>query len=160
MAISYRSETGPFAQGDMVVSFVDLVKNYTVPIVLYRPEAAITDLGLYGSSHVGMLGGIMKPTNVEKILQWDLLKTDFFRTAAEPTFLYYNPYDSEKQVELDLGPNGCDVYDNVSQTTLLRNLKGLVRFSIPADAARVVVILPTSVKTLQAASLQSSTAKE
>ena len=160
MAISYRSETGPFAQGDMVVSFVDLVKNYTVPIVLYRPETATTDLGLYGSSHVGMLGGIVKPTNVEKVLQWDLLKTDFFRAAAEPTFLYYNPYDSEKQVELDLGPNAHDVYDNVSQTTLLRNLKGLVRFSIPADTARVVVILPPSAKTTQAASLQSATAKQ
>ena len=144
----------------MVVSFVDLVKDCTVPIVLYRPEAAAHDLGLYGSSHVGMLGGIVKPTNVEKILQCDLLKTDFFRGPAEPTFLYYNPYDTDKQVELELGPNPRDVYDAVNRTTLLHNLKGLVRFAIAPDAARVLVIVPPGAKLVQEASLERGTAKQ
>ena len=65
-------ETGSFVsrvkQGDLVVTFIDLLKEATVPIVLYRPASAATDLGLYGSSHVGILGGIIKGTNVEKIL--------------------------------------------------------------------------------------------
>ena len=104
LAISYQSDLGPFAQGDQLVSFVDLVKDYTIPIVLYRPPSVITDLGLYGSSHVGMLGGIVKPTNVKAILQWDLLKTDFFHTNAEPTFLYYNPYDNARKIKLAVGP--------------------------------------------------------
>jgi hypothetical protein len=56
MAISYQSDIGPFAQGDQVVSFIDLLNDATVPIVLYRPTNATTDLGLYGSSHVGILG--------------------------------------------------------------------------------------------------------
>src|SRR3972149_5162192 len=34
-----------------------------------------TNLALYGSSHVGILGGIIDTTNVEKILRLDLLKT-------------------------------------------------------------------------------------
>ena len=44
MAISFRSNIGPYAQGDLIVSFIDLVKDYTVPIVLYRPETVVTDL--------------------------------------------------------------------------------------------------------------------
>jgi hypothetical protein len=160
MAISYCSDTGPFAQGDEIVSFVDLVKSCTVPLVLYRPEAATTDLGLYGSSHVGMLGGIVKPTNVEKILQWDLRKTDFLGASAEPTFLYYNPHAAEKRVALDLGPKARDVYDAVSNTLLLRNVNGRARFAVPPDAARVLVIVPPGAKVVQAAFRRPGTGKE
>lgn len=146
MAISYRSEIGPFAQGDMVVSFVDLVKSNTVPIVLYRPEAAITDLGLYGSSHVGMLGGMVKPTNIEKILQWDLLKTDFFHSPAEPAFLCYNPYDKTQTIEIDVGSESRDIYDTVSNVLLVSNVRGKASITIPPDAARVLVLTPVGKK--------------
>lgn len=149
LAISYCSETGPFAQGDVVVSFVDLVKDSTVPIVLYRPEAAAHDLGLYGSSHVGMLGGIVKRTNVERILQWDLLKTDFFGAPAEPAFLYYNPDDEAQTIEVEVGSEARDVYDTVSNTFLVRNVRGKARITIPPDSARVVILNPTGRKLVQ-----------
>ena len=84
MAISYCDTIGPFAQGDLVVTFVNLIKDASVPIVLYRPASAATDLGLYGSSHVGILGGIISPTNVSGILQLDLLKTDYFHDPHIP----------------------------------------------------------------------------
>ncbi|MDB6068389.1 MAG: hypothetical protein JWR26_4597 [Pedosphaera sp.] len=142
MAISYRSDIGPYAQGDLIVSFIDLVKNYTVPIVLYRPETVVTDLGLYGSAHVGNLGGVIKPTNVEKILQLDLLKTDYFHGPAYPTFLYYNPYPRPKGVELDLGAESQDAYDAVTKDFVLRNRHGKVRITIPPNTARVVVLAP------------------
>jgi hypothetical protein len=45
-----------------------------------------TDLGLYGSSYVGMLGALIRPTNEPYILQLDCLATDFFRDRAYPTF--------------------------------------------------------------------------
>jgi hypothetical protein len=151
MAISYCSETGPFAQGDVVVSFVDLIKNCTVPIVLYRPEAAAHDLGLYGSSHVGMLGGMVKPTNVERILQWDLLKTDFFRAPAEPTFLYHNPDDHTQTIEVEVGSEARDVYDTDSNTFLVRNVRGKARITIPPDSARVLVFTSTGGKLLREA---------
>jgi hypothetical protein len=51
-----------------------------------------TDLGLYGSSYVGMLGALVRPASDPRILQLDCLATDFFRDKAYPTFLYYNPY--------------------------------------------------------------------
>jgi hypothetical protein len=146
MAISYRSEIGPFAQGDQVVTFVDLLEEATVPIVLYRPAAATTDLGLYGSSHVGILGGIIERTNVECILQLDLLKTDYFHAAAYPTFLYYNPYASAKTVKIDVGPEATDVYDAVTNQFLERNVRGSAEVTIPADSASIVVLAPAGGK--------------
>jgi len=142
MAISYRSDVGPFAQGDQLVTFVDLLDEATVPIVLYRPAAATTDLGLYGSSHVGILGGIIERTNVECILQLDLLKTDYFHAEAYPTFLYYNPYASDKTVVIDVGPEATDVYDAVTNQFLERNVRGSAEVTIPADGASVVVLAP------------------
>jgi hypothetical protein len=146
IAISYRSNIGPFAQGDAVVTFIDLLKEATVPIVLYRPASAATDLGLYGSSHVGILGGIIKPTNVERILQLDVLKTDYFHVEAYPTFLYYNPHTSAKTVEIDVGPEARDIYDAVSGQFLQKNARGLAHITIPADTARIVVLAPAGGK--------------
>jgi hypothetical protein len=146
MAISYRSDIGPYAQGDLIVSFIDLVKSYTVPIVLYRPATVVTDLGLYGSAHVGNLGGIIKPTNIEKILRLDLLKTDYFHGPAYPTFLYYNPYPTAKSVGLDLGAEPKDIYDTVCKSFLLRNVHGNAQIIIPPDTARVLVLAPLNGK--------------
>ena len=142
MAISYRSNLGPFAQGDLVVTFIDLLKEATVPIVLYRPASAATDLGLYGSSHVGILGGIIKRTNVEKILQLDLLKTDYFHAKAYPTWLYYNPYESAQTVEVELGSEATDIYDAISDQFLQKNAQAHARITIPSDTARIVVLTP------------------
>jgi hypothetical protein len=149
MAISYQSSIGPFAQGDLVVTFIDLLKEATVPIVLYRPASATTDLGLYGSSHVGILGGIIKPTNVEKILQLDLLKTDYFHDQAYPTYLYYNPHGSAKTVAVELGSEAKDIYDAVSDQFLQKNIQGRARIAIPADNTRIVVLTPVGGKILR-----------
>ena len=153
LAISYRSNIGPFAQGDAVVTFIDLLNEATVPIVLYRPASAATDLGLYGSSHVGILGGMVKPTNVDHILQLDLLKTDYFHAAAYPTFLYYNPHTSAKTVEIEVGPDAHDIYDAVSGEYLEKNVRGQARFNIPADTARIVVLAPAGGKMQREANL-------
>jgi hypothetical protein len=146
MAVSYRSDIGPYAQGDLIVSFIELLKNCTVPIVLYRPAAVVTDLGLYGSADVGNLGAVIKPTQVEGILRLDLLKTDYFHRPAYPTFLYYNPYPAAKEVEMDLGTEPKDVYDAVSKAFVLRGASGNGRLMIPADTARVVVLAPAGGK--------------
>ena len=146
MAISYQSDVGPFAQGDLVVTFIDLLNDATVPIVLYRPASTTTDLGLYGSSHVGILGGIIKPTNVEKILQLDLLKTDYYHAEAYPTFLYFNPHTSTKSVEIDVGAAARDIYDAVSDQVILKNAQGRARFTISSDTARILVLTPVGGK--------------
>jgi len=110
--------------------------------VLYRPADATTDFGLYGSSHVGILGGIVRTTNVDGILQLDLLKTDYFHDQAYPTYLYYNPHDSEKTVELALGERSCDLYDAVSDQVIQSNASDTASIEIPADSARIIVLAP------------------
>jgi len=99
-------------------------------------------LGLYGSSSVGYLGSIVRTTNVEKILQWYCLKTDFYHDTAYPTYLYFNPYDTPKTVSIDAGSNCVDLYDTVSQTFLRTDISGITDFNIPADSAVVVVLAP------------------
>lgn len=141
--ITYQSHTGPFAQGDTIVSFVALIDRYTVPIVLYRPQSAVTGLALYGGSHVGILGGLVRKTNVEKILQFDLLKTDYYHENAYPTYLYYNPYQTEKTVEIDVRLKPQDLYDAVSHQFLKKSASGVTGFKIPGDCAVAIVLTPT-----------------
>ena len=142
MAVSYCDTIGPFAQGDLVVTFINLLNEASVPIVLYRPASAATDLGLYGSSHVGILGGIIKSTNVEGILQLDLLKTDYFHAKAYPTYLYYNPHTSTETVEIDVGSEARDIYDAASDQLIQKDVHGLAHFIVLADTARVIVLAP------------------
>ncbi len=101
-----------------------------------------TDLGLYGSSYIGILGGIVSTTNVDKILQLDLLTTDYYHDAAYPTFLYFNPYASTQVVDINVGAEPVDLYDTVSQTFLKTDISGVTDFNIPADSAVLVVLAP------------------
>ncbi|HVU27006.1 MAG TPA: hypothetical protein VHG71_04635 [Verrucomicrobiae bacterium] len=146
MAISSRADTGPYAQGDVRVTWVTLLEDYSVPIVLYRPESAATDLGLYGSSYVGNLGGILQSTDVDKIFQIDLLKTDYFHEPAYPTYLYYNPYNIKKIVTIEVGNTVKDIYDTVAKRFVARNVSGQVKFDINANTAAVMVITPAGGK--------------
>lgn len=101
-----------------------------------------TDLGLYGSSYVGLLGGIIRTSNVPGILQLNCLATDFFHDRAYPTYLYYNPHPRAREVRLETGPGRSDLYDAVTHRFLRRNVSGLAGFSLPADHAAVVVVTP------------------
>ena len=142
MAISYQSKIGPFATGDLVTSWFDLLKNSTVPIVLYRPTSVTTDLGLYGSAHVGLLGGLVTTTNVEAVLRWDLLKTDYFHAPAYPTSLIYNPHQEEKLIEIDAGAEAKDIYDAAEHRFVVRAALGKTLIAMPPDTARVLVMAP------------------
>jgi hypothetical protein len=101
-----------------------------------------TNFALYGASHVGMLGAVVETTNVEKILQLDLLATDYYHAEAYPTYLYYNPYSTAQSVQIDVGACPVDMYDAVSQTFLKTNVSGVTNFDIGADSAAVIVLAP------------------
>ena len=73
----------------------------------------VSQFSVYGSGHVGIFGSIIEETNVEGILRLDLLATDFYRTEAYPTYLYYNPYDEEK--ELVIEDQVSSVFDIISK---------------------------------------------
>ena len=104
----------------------------------------LTDFALYGSAYVGVFGSIIKTTNVEKILQLDLLATDFYHDAAHSTYLYYNPLSTAQSVAIDLGSGSSfDLYDAVSNRFVARGATGQTYFNVPSDEAVMLVLVPT-----------------
>ena len=103
----------------------------------------LTNLALYSSSHVGILAGIIDTTNVPMILQLNLLKTDYFHSAAYPSYLYYNPYSIEKSVTIDVGNGSHDIYDAVTNTIIASGVIGETSITIPADLPVLAVIIPS-----------------
>lgn len=125
VSITCFLESSPFATGD--------------PQVL--EWGSPTDLGLYGSSHVGFLAAVVGPTNVPGTVRANLTATDFFREAAYPTWLYYNPRD--QPVKFSVKHEGSfDLYDAVSHRFLVRAGRDQAEFSLESDAAAVIVVVP------------------
>ena len=120
-----QSGNSPYATGDAISG-----------------QWGLTNLALYGSSHVGILGGIIDTTNVSMILKLDLLKTDYFHKDAFPSFLYYNPYATEKSVLINVGNEVRNIYDAVSNTLIKSAVTGETSIIIPPDAAVIAVIIP------------------
>jgi len=104
-----------------------------------------TNFALYGSSHVGIFGGIIDTTDVPMILRLDVLKTDYFHAAAYPTFLLFSPDSIQHSVSFDAGPGQHDLYDAVSHSYILTNVSGVVGLPISANSAILVVNTPASV---------------
>jgi hypothetical protein len=97
----------------------------------------VSQFSVYSSSHVGIFGSIIEETNVKGILRLDLLATDFYRTEAYPTYLYYNPYDEEK--ELVIGDHISSVYDIISNE-FIEITNGEIRIS--PNSSYVLVYIP------------------
>ena len=123
------TDKGPYAVGDQV-------KQYR----------SMTDICVYGSAWVGMLGAIVDTTNVKGILKLDCNKTDFYGDRTIPSYLYYNPYPETKAVELNLGTDAVNVYDRISQKVIFKNTTGTKQLDIPAGAALSVAIVPAGFK--------------
>ncbi|MBN1154480.1 T9SS type A sorting domain-containing protein [candidate division KSB1 bacterium] len=121
-----NSGTSPYATGDFI-----------------REGWGHTNLVLYGSSHVGIFGGIIDTTNVEMILKLNVNRTDYFQDTSLPSFLYFNPYDEVKTVQIDVGDQSIDLYDVVSHAFLATGATGEAEFDIPADAVMLLVLVPS-----------------
>ncbi|WP_409966254.1 hypothetical protein PIECOFPK_00102 [Mycovorax composti] len=127
----YADKPGPLAQGDG-------------PLWVPDKNPDVSQFSVYGSSHVGIFGSIIRRTNVEGILELDLLATDFFRDKAYPSYLYYNSHSKAKKVQiLNAGTHKIDLYDCVSGQFIARNIKGKKKISIPAKEAMVLVQVPS-----------------
>ncbi len=127
----YKHIPAPIAQGDG-------------PKWVPGKNPDVSQFSVYGSAHVGVFGSIIRPTNVESILQLDLLATDFFRDEAYPSFLYYNPYSEEKQVEV-MPPTGSglvDLYDAAQGRFIAHGISGTTRLTLAAETAAVLVVVP------------------
>lgn len=104
-----------------------------------------TNFALYGSSHVGIFGGIIDTTDVPMILRLDVLKTDYFHASAYPTFLMFNPDSLQHSVSIDAGSGQHDLYDAASHSYILKNVSGVVPLPIKADSVLLIVNTPASV---------------
>lgn len=122
--------------------------NYDNNIPLYgtgdakRNNWAETNLGLYGSSHVGYLGGLVETTDVAGILKLDINKTDFFGQHTYSSFLIYNPHDVSSEITLSLGALSYDIYDAISETLIKTNVTGDITMEILAGEPLVLTYLP------------------
>ena len=103
---------------------------------------AATNLALYGTSSIGYLGALVEKTDVDRILKIDLLKTDFFRGEAYPSYLFYNSYNIPRTVQFQAGDAPADLYEALSEAFILQNVSGTVSLTIPANEAVLVVICP------------------
>ena len=104
-----------------------------------------TDFGIYGSAFTGVFGSIIKTTNVEKILQLDLLATDFYRDAAHNTFLYYNPH-AYRPIRCDRSRQRAAVRSvrcRVEPLLSSAAATGNTFFNVPKDEAVMLVLVPS-----------------
>lgn len=101
-----------------------------------------TNLVLYGSSHVGVLAGIVDTTNVEGILKLDARSTDYYQDNAYPTFVFYNPHDNTESVLFDVGVNPVDLYETTENSYIATSVTGTYNLEIPSDQALLVVLVP------------------
>jgi hypothetical protein len=119
----------------------DVVSPYATGDAI-KNKWAKTDFSLYSGSHAGVFGALIGRTNVEGIVQVDLLATDYFRGPAYPTYLFYNPYPEEKVVEIPIGAEPTNIYDAVRKEFVVQGAQGRAFLSIPSDTAAVVVLIP------------------
>ena len=98
---------------------------------------------VYSTSAVGILGAIVRTTDVEGILQLDCNATDFYATKPWPVFLMYNPHDQAREVTYQLDSDcRCDLLDAVSGEYLAKGVKRSCKITIEADSAALIAELP------------------
>ena len=106
-----------------------------------------SQLSVYGSGHVGIFGSIIKKTNVEGILQLDLLATDFFHDKAYPSYLYYNPFNEKNTITVSTEKGKkVDLYDTVSGKFLAKNVFSSAEIKLDSKSAVVIVVVPSKGK--------------
>jgi len=103
---------------------------------------AATNLSLYSGSSVGYLAAVVQTTNIPEILQIDLNKTDFYGDNSLVSYLYFNPTQAIKQVNVTLPAGTFGVYDAITETTLFPAATGSIQLTLPAGEVRLIRLYP------------------
>jgi len=106
----------------------------------------ISTFSVYGSGHVGIAGAIISRTNIENILELDLLATDFYKAEAFPSYLYYNPNPEAKEVVISVGQKEVKVYDATKRAFITLSAKDNFTFKIEKENAAVLIFVPKNAK--------------
>jgi len=116
--------------------------------VVEQPEQSM--FSLYSSAYVGIYGAIIKETNVDKILRLNCLATDFYRDSAYPTYLYFNPYDEEKEVIFENeSPEPVDLFDALTHKVIAKGVGKSGSFLVKAGEAALLVAVPAGASIIQ-----------
>ncbi len=98
---------------------------------------------VYSTSAVGILGAIVRTTDVEGILRLDCNATDFYASRPWPVYLMYNPHTDAREVTYTLdGDSRCDLLDVVSGKYLAKGVSDSCKITIDADCAALIAELP------------------
>lgn len=109
-------------------------------------QPPISMFSIYGSAHVGIFGSIIRETNVEQIFQSNCLATDFYRSPAFPTYLYYNPFNEDKDIEYFNESGTVDIYDAISHRIVATQVTDTGYFTLPANQTMFIVVIPAKSK--------------
>ncbi|SNR69495.1 hypothetical protein [Lutibacter flavus] len=114
-----------------------------------KDNPKVSQFSVYGSGHVGIAGAIISKTNVENILQLDLLATDFYKEKAFPSYLYYNPNPEEKEVTINTGEQEFKIYDAIKRAFIAKNVKDSFTFKISKENSSLLVLVPQDAEILE-----------
>jgi hypothetical protein len=111
-----------------------------------KDNPKVSQFSVYGSGHVGIAGAIISRTDIENILQLDLLATDFYREEAYPSYLFYNPNPEDKQVTVSVGENEVKIYDAVKRAFISQSAKGDFTFKLEKENSAVLIFVSRAAK--------------
>ena len=101
---------------------------------------------IYGGAYALWWGELVRPAGDPKILQMNIALSDFLEEKPYPTYAYYNPYGEPRAVTLPQGAEGSELYDLTAHCFLHRGGGEGMRLEIPANGARVVVLVPSGAR--------------
>ena len=108
------------------------------------PGQSILNFNPYGAWSSGYMAALYRTSNIAGILQVDCVATESFPPATHPTYLYYNPHGTSRQVAVGVGAGAKHIYNLVTGAFLATNVTGSVMVSVPPDASVVAVICPAN----------------
>jgi hypothetical protein len=114
-----------------------------------KDNPKVSQFSVYGSGHVGIAGAIISKTNVENILQLDLLATDFYKNKAYPSYLYYNPNPEVKDVTISTGEQELKIYDTIQRAFIAENVTDSFTFKISKENSSLLVLVPQDAEILE-----------
>jgi hypothetical protein len=103
---------------------------------------------VYGGAYTLWWDALVRPTEDPFILRLDLTRSDFLSERAYPTFLYYNPWDVERSVTIEMGEEAHDIYGLKQHSWLARSEARTTVLTLPPMEAQVIVLCPAGASPL------------
>tara|TARA_B110000503_G_C7078272_1_gene383936 strand:- start:94 stop:1281 length:1188 start_codon:yes stop_codon:yes gene_type:complete len=114
-----------------------------------KDNPKVSQFSVYGSGHVGIAGAIISKTNVENILQLDLLATDFYKDKAYPSYLFYNPNPEVKEVIISTGNQELKIYEAMQRAFIAKNVTSSFTFKVDKENSSFIVLVPQDAKIME-----------